>query len=282
MISTCTKTFWGAGILLAASVLSAAAGPLTDRISAGQPIRIGFSNIPIWGYPGENGEAKGFVNAIALGILAKMGYTNVETSVTDWGGLIPGLQANRYDIITGGLYILNSRCENINFSEPITTTGDAFLVPTGNPKNLNNYQDVLAQGDTILAMYAGANTVEAAHKEGLGDSQLMQLPGPAETLAAMKSGRADAAALTYFEAVDFAAQSEGKFEVTDPDALPEWTKNWVGVGFRFEDEDFMKEFNAALAGYVGTEEMLEAVKEYGYAEVNVPKGETTEWVCANR
>lgn len=282
MTSKLTTALIIAGGLLAAGALSATAGPLTDRIAAGEPIRIGFSNIPIWGYPDEKGEPKGFVNEIALGILAKMGYTDVETSVTDWGGLIPGLQANRYDLITGGLYILGSRCENINFSEPIVVTGDAFLVPAGNPKNLNNYKDVLAQSDTVLAMYAGSNTVEAARKEGLDDAQIMQLPGPAEVLAAMKSGRADAAALTYFEAVDFAAQSDGKFEITDPDALPDWTKNWVGVGFRFEDEDFMKEFNAALAEYVGSEEMLAAVKEYGVTEVNVPKDETTEWVCANR
>ncbi|MCV2864578.1 transporter substrate-binding domain-containing protein [Albidovulum sediminicola] len=282
MTSKLTTALFIAGGLLASSALSANAGPLTDRIAAGEPIRIGFSNIPIWGYPDEKGDPKGFVNEIALGILAKMGYTDVETSVTDWGGLIPGLQANRYDLITGGLYILGSRCENINFSEPIIVTGDAFLVSAGNPKNLNNYKDVLAQSDTILAMYAGSNTVEAARKEGLDDAQIMQLPGPAEVLAAMKSGRADAAALTYFEAVDFAAQSDGKFEITDPNALPDWTKNWVGVGFRFEDEDFMKEFNAALAGYVGSEEMLAAVQEYGVTEVNVPQGEATEWVCANR
>ena len=206
MLKKMTGTFLATGFVLAASALSASAGPLTDRIAAGEPIRIGFSNIPVWGFPGESGEAKGFVNAIALGILAKMGYTDVETSVTDWGGLIPGLQANRYDLITGGLYILNSRCENINFSEPIVTTGDSFLVPAGNPKNLNNYKDVLAQSGSVLAMYAGANTVEAARKEGLSDDQIMQLPGPAETLAAMNSGRADAEALTYFEAVDFAAQ----------------------------------------------------------------------------
>lgn len=271
-----------AGFILFGGALSAVAGPLSDRIAAGEPIRIGFSNIPVWGYPDENGEPKGFVNEIALGILSKMGYTDVETSVTDWGGLIPGLQANRYDLITGGLYILGSRCENINFSEPIVVTGDAFLVPAGNPKNINNYKDVLADGDAVLAMYAGSNTVEAARREGLEDAQIMQLPGPAEVLAAMRSGRADAAALTYFEAADFAAQSDGQFEITDPDALPDWTLNWVGVGFRFGDEDFMTEFNAALASYVGSEEMLAAVREYGVTEVNIPKDQATEWVCANR
>lgn len=277
-----TKTIVAAGFALATSAFAAVAGPLTDRIEAGEPIRLGFSNIPIWGYPDENGDAKGFVNAIALGILEDMGYTEVETTVTEWGGLIPGLKANRYDIITGGLYILNSRCENIAFSEPIGSMGDAFLVPAGNPKGINNYKDILANDDSILIMYSGANTVEASRKEGLTDAQMMQVPGPTETLAAMKAGRADAAALTYFEALYLAEQGEGKFEVTDPAALPEWTKNWVGVGFRDSDADFMAKFNAALAKHVGSEEMLASVAEYGYTASHLPGDKTAEWVCGNR
>ena len=49
------------------------------------------------------------------------------------------LNANRSDMITGGMYILKSRCENIDFSDPIGVFGDAMLVPKGNPKNINNY-----------------------------------------------------------------------------------------------------------------------------------------------
>ncbi|WP_338045821.1 transporter substrate-binding domain-containing protein [Parasedimentitalea marina] len=126
------------GTTVAATVLSAVAvfaTPLEDRIAAGEPIRIGFSNIPIWGFPDENGDAKGFVNAIALGILANMGYTEVETTVTEWGGLIPGLKANRFDMITGGLYILNSRCQNIAFSEPIGSMGTRSWFLLGTPKH---------------------------------------------------------------------------------------------------------------------------------------------------
>ncbi len=275
-----TKTLLAAGALLASSALSALAGPLADRIAAGEPIRIGFSNVPIWGYPDENGDAKGFVNEIALGILAEMGYDNVETSVTEWGGLIPGLQANRYDIITGGLYILNSRCQNIAFSEPIAQTGDAFIVPAGNPNNIQTFKDIL-NGGHIMVTGAGYNTIESARREGLGDDQIMQVPGPSEMLAAVKAGRADAGGMTYFEA-NYFAETNDDIDVTDPAALPEWTLNYVGIGFREDDSDFMAEFNAALASYVGSDAMLASVEEYGYRESNLPGDVTAEWVCENR
>ena len=50
-------------VALGASAVAVAAGPLMDRIEAGQPIRIGFANELPFAYPGPNGEPLGFVNA---------------------------------------------------------------------------------------------------------------------------------------------------------------------------------------------------------------------------
>ena len=84
-----------------------------------------------WAYAGDNGEALGFVNMIALTVLEEMGITEHETKVFEWSGLIPGLNADRADMITGGMYILKSRCANMDFSDPIGVFGDAMLVPKG-------------------------------------------------------------------------------------------------------------------------------------------------------
>jgi len=179
-----------------AGLATADAGPLSDRIAAGEPIRIGFSNEVPWAYPGENEQPKGFVNAYTLAVLKKMGFENVESIVTDWAGLIPGLKAGRLDIITGGMYIIASRCENVAFSEPIGEFGDAFIVPKGNPKGIENYQDI-KEKDAIFVTGAGYNTVQAAKKEGVPDANVVQVPGPTEILAAVRSGRADAGGVTY-------------------------------------------------------------------------------------
>lgn len=274
------KTVLAAGMALSVSTTALMAGMLTDRIEDGETIRIGFANEVPWAYPGEDGEALGFVNAHVLGVLEKMGYTDIEPVVTEWGGLIPGLKAGRFDIITGGMYILNSRCENVMFSDPMAQVSDAFLVPTGNPKEIENYKDLLEK-DGMLVTGAGYNSVEAAKKEGVPDNQVMTVPGPTEILAAVKAGRADAGAVTFFTAQAL-AKDDDTVEVTSPAALPEWTQNWVGIGFRDDDADFVEEFNAAQAEYLGSEEMLMAVAEYGYDEKVLPGDATTEWVCENR
>jgi polar amino acid transport system substrate-binding protein len=275
-----TKMLLTAGIAIAASATTVLAGPLQDRIDAGETIRIGFANIPLWGYPNENGEADGFTNDIAIQVLASMGLTNIEPVVTDWGGLIPGLRAERFDLITGGMYVLGSRCENVAFSEPVARSGDGILVAAGNPEDINSYTDIL-EGGHIMVTGAGYNTVEAARNLGIADENIMQVPGPTEMLAALIAGRADAAVLTDFEAQHLAADHE-EVDLADSSQMEDWSKNYAAIGFRHADQDFVDRFNEALAAYIGSDEMMALVSEHEYTEVHLPGDTTTEWACANR
>lgn len=267
----CLSLIWGV----------AHGGPLEKRIEAGQSIRVGFANELPWAYPGPDGGARGFVNAYVIGLLEEMGYDRIEPVVTEWGGLIPALMAGRVDLVTGGLYILGSRCRSVAFSEPMGRFGDAFIVAAGNPKNLQSYVDIRERG-AILATGAGYNTVEAARKEGVPDAQLMQVPGPTEILAAVRSGRADAGGGTWFTMLELAAAADGAVEVTDPTALPDWTLNYVGIGFRPNDRDFLERFNAAQREWLGSDAMLQAVAPYGYGPEQLPGDVSTDWVCAHR
>lgn len=265
---------------LALTVGSALAGPLEDRVAAGETIRLGFAAAAPWAHPGEDGEPLGFVNQITIDLLGKMGHTNIEAVVTDWSGLIPSLMAGRVDIITGGMYILNARCENIDFSEPIGQFGNAFIVPEGNPEGLQTYEDIKNAG-VVLAAVAGYVNVEEALKVGIADDNIMQLPGTTEVLAAVKSGRAAIGAMTFLEAADIAKKTDG-IDATDTNALPKWTFNWVGIGFHPEDDGFREAFNEGMAGYLGSEQMMADVAQYDYVAGNIPDNTKTEWICANR
>ncbi|MBX2835322.1 MAG: transporter substrate-binding domain-containing protein [Gammaproteobacteria bacterium] len=254
---------------------------LLNSAKDGGLVRLGFANEVPWAYPGENNEPLGFVNSIVIGTLKNMGIENLEPVTTDWAGLIPGIKANRYDIVTGGMYILKKRCENMDFSDPIGVFGDALVVPAGNPKDLHNYQDVI-KSKSVLVTGTGYNTIDVAKSEGVPDADLMLVPGPTEMLAALLAGRADAIVTNTFTANEMAEQSDGKAEVTDPAKMPDFTLNWVGIGFRAEDSGFREAFNAALADYLGSDEMMAAVAEYGYTEAQLPGDATTEFACENR
>ena len=264
-------------------ITSVQAATLTERLADGHKLRLGFGTAVPWAYAGDNGQALGFVNMIALTVLEEMGITEHETKVFEWSGLIPGLNADRADMVTGGMYILKSRCANMDFSDPIGVFGDAMLVPKGNPKNINNYADVIKTGAKLVTG-TGFNTVEAAKKYGVPDSQMLLVEGEVGILAAMKAGRADVAVQTFFGAKEHEEKTNGQFEVTDPKLMPKETLNVVGIGFRKGDDTFREAFNVALAKVMtNPEKMLERAGEYGYDRAQLPPDSmSTEWACSTK
>lgn len=255
---------------------SASAQSLLEKIKAGETIRIGFSNEIPWAYPGENKEPLGFVNAMTIDILKKLGTTKIEPIVTEWGALIPGLQAGRFDIITGGMYILPERCRNALFTEPLGTFADALLVPNGNPNKLHAFDDVRDKGLTLVTG-AGYNTVKNARNVGLPDDKIMQVAGPAEILQAVKAGRAEAGSGTYFTMKEFADKDDG-VELADPFAPPV-IDGYPGLAFLPTQQAEVDAFNAALKDYIGSDEMMKSVGRYGYSKANLPDGTTTAKLC---
>ena len=270
-------------LVLLFSISTVSAKTLTERLADGHKLRLGFGTAVPWAYAGDGGEALGFVNMIALTVLEEMGITEHETKVFEWSGLIPGLNADRADMITGGMYILKSRCANMDFSDPIGVFGDAMLVPKGNPQNINNYADVIKTGAKLVTG-TGFNTVEAAKKYGVPDSQMLLVEGEVGILAAMKAGRADVAVQTFFGAKEHEKKTNGKFEVTDPKLMPKETLNVVGIGFRKTDDKFREAFNAALAKVMANPaKMLKRAGEYGYDKAQLPPPDmTTEWACSTK
>jgi len=267
-------------LAIGASIGTAFAGPLMDRAKEGKSIRIGFANEVPLAYPGPSGEPEGFVNVYVINLLKKMGYTSIEPVQMDWAGLIPGLQANRFDMITGGMYILKKRCESVMFSEPMAEVSDVFIVPKGNPKGIENYADLASKGG-VVAVCPGCNTIADAKAAGVSADNILALPQMEDMLAAVTSNRADVAAGPYFTMQNFMENSQGAVDITDQAKMPESSKNWSSIVFRKDDADFVDAFNEAQKSYLGSPEMLEAVASYGYTEAHIPS-RSTDWICEHR
>ncbi len=274
-----SKSSWMKMLALGAVVAttSAQAGMLEERLDEGETIRLGFAAAPPWAYAGDDGSPQGFVNGIAVDVLERMGHSNIEPVLTDWASLIPSLKAGRVDMVTGGMYIVQARCENMDFSDPIGAFGDTFVVPAGNPKNLETYQDLIDQDLTMVAP-SGYNTLADAEDAGVPESSVTEVPGTTQALAALRTGRTDAVAINVLEA-KHAADMDESFDISDPDLFVGREKQVVGIGFRSEDASFREAFNDALADYMGSDEMMATVTPDNYLEAFLPGELTTEAAC---
>jgi polar amino acid transport system substrate-binding protein len=279
------------GLLLTAAGLGATAGILgaaprlafaettLERAKADGYIRVGFANEAPVGYATPDGKLTGEAPEVAKAVLAKMGIPQVDGVLTEFGSLIPGLKAKRFDIIAAGMFINPKRCAEIAFSEPSYGIGQAMLVKKGDPKGIKDYSSIKANPDLKLAVMSGAVEVGYAKDAGIPESQLVMLPDQSSLLQAVQSGRADAASLTALSIADMAKKGEG-VESTKPfgEVAGKSVKGHGGFGFRKEDKDLYKAFNDELKKFIGSPEHIALVTPLGFGKDYLPN-KTTEQLC---
>ncbi|MGX5851748.1 ectoine/hydroxyectoine ABC transporter substrate-binding protein EhuB [Mesorhizobium sp. PL10] len=265
-----------AALTFTASVDPANSQSLLDKIKNGETIRVGFSNEPPAVYVGPNKEPLGYLNVIMLDILKRLGTTKVEPVVTEFGSLIPGLQAGRFDVISDGVYILPARCRNVLFTEPVVSFHEALVVPKGNPQGLHSYQDVRDKGLTFVAG-AGWTEVKIAKEIGIAEDKIMQVAGTAEVVQAVKTGRAAAGGGDYL-VLKRLVDRDDSLELASPFTEPV-KPSQAAFSFPLDQQETVDAFNTVLKDYIGSDEMMNAVGKYEYTKMMLPDGTTTEEIC---
>lgn len=250
---------------------------LQDRGS----VTVGFAGEAPYSFQ-ENGELTGATVALHREIFGNLGIDTVEGVNADFGALIPGLQANRFDVVSAGMSILPERCEQAAFSEPEFNYTTALMVEEGNPMNLTDMQSV-AESGARLATMTGA--IESDYASELGIDS-MQVATPQDGMDAVTSGRADVFALTGI--------SLNWMKNNDPDAPVEVTESFVaeingepqvgagGTVFRTDDQELLDAYNEELAKITSDpEKYLSIVGEFGFTEGELPDPAlTTADLCA--
>jgi polar amino acid transport system substrate-binding protein len=256
-----------------------------ERIKRQKTVRIAYANEAPFGYKNvESGRVTGEAPEVARVILQRMGVEHCETTLTDFGQLIPGLKAGRFDIIAAGMYVTPERCKQIAFSNPTYAIGEAFLVKSGNPLGLHSYEDVVKNNEARLGVVGG--TVELGYAEALEipEKRISVYPDNAAALAALKSGRIDAFAGTALTVKDLLKKSPGAaleralpFQQPAPDGR---AKNYGAMGFRKEDTKLRDEFNRQLAEFIGTKQHLDLVRPFGFGQSELPGSVASEELCS--
>ena len=276
----CTRRSFAALVVAAFAATPALAQSTLEKAREAGYIRVGFANEAPYGYATPDGKLTGEAPEVAKAVLARMGITQVDGVLTEFGSLIPGLKAGRFDIIAAGMYVNPQRCAEIAFSEPSYGIGQAILVPAGNPKGIVDYASFAENSDLKLAVMAGAVEGGYANDAGVGFAQVVSLPDQASLVAAVQAGRADGAALSALSIADMASKADG-VESTKPfsEVAGNSVKGHGAFGFRKDDQDFVDAFNAELAKFIGTPEHIALVEPFGFGADYLPEKTTAE-LCA--
>lgn len=234
-------------------------------------VRVAYANEAPYGYL-EGKQLKGEAPTLHREIFKALGVDELKPTLSEWDGLIPGLQAGKYDVVSAGMAITPERCANALFSEPEFISPTALMVKKGNPKKVTDLASAKAAGITVGVM-SGAVEGKYAEGAGIAGDKVKTLQKPQDGADAVKGGRIDAFLLTGIS-LRWLAKTNPETEVTEP-FVPELdgTKQYSpgGAVFRKGNEDLRDAFNRELKKIVSDRSRyVSLLQEYGFSATELP------------
>lgn len=249
-------------------------------------IRIAVANEIPYGYMDPSGEAKGAGPDVAKEVVKALGIDpdNIQWVVTNFSSLIPGLQANRFDMTAAEMAIRPERCQKVVYSEPNTSYGEGLLVAAGDPKGIHTYADFAKAGMKVAVM-AGADQLNMMQALGVPEENIVTIAANADAISTVATGRADAYAATGLTASELAGKSD-KVDLapdfTDPMIDGKAARSWGGFNFNSDSTDLRDAFNAELEKFKKTDAWKAILAGYGFtpADIAGSTATTTAKLCA--
>ncbi|MDE3174821.1 MAG: lysine/arginine/ornithine ABC transporter substrate-binding protein [Pseudomonadota bacterium] len=212
-----------------------------------------------------SGKIVGFEPDLAMDLCARI---KVECKIIaqDWDGMIPGLNAGKFDVIMDGMSITDERKKQIDFSNPYTATPAAFAAAKSSPlaklpdngKVINLTKDKAA-GEAAIKMLKEALKgktigvqVSTTHATFLGDTfkdvaTIKEYKTTDDRDLDLKSGRIDAELDDQPTIVAMLAKPDAKdFTTFGPQFTGGDFGVGAGMGLRKSDADLTAKFNEAL------------------------------------
>jgi polar amino acid transport system substrate-binding protein len=283
------RHFVASGVALSGASLlpraALAAGTL-DRIKSTGTVSVGIANEKPYGFVETDGRLVGAVPDVIAAALAPHGLKTMKAEIVEFNALIPGLNANRFDIIGAGMYIRPNRCEAIAFTNPVTRAGYGFAALKGNPKGVHSISEVAKKDGVIVGTQNGSAQVEGLAKAGVPKDRIVLFSNATEAIAGLKAKRVD---VIYFPGLELGdllkTVNDPAFERVEPfvqekDAKGEPDYGYSALGLRKADTDLKAALDAEIAKMLASGKLAEIIGKYGYSKDELPlPTDTAEKLC---
>lgn len=261
-----------AAALLCTVALPAAAQGRLDQIKADGVIQMGVALEPPYSILEPDGKLTGADPDVLRAVFSELGDVDLKANVVDWGALIPGLLAGRFDSVATGLFIRPERCEAVLFSQPVLCASEAFIVREGNPNGITTYAELAASG-VMFSTVAGAEEKRAL-EVGVPTERIMVVPDIFGAVDLLKSGRVDVIGfpdVTLIEAMN--SLPEGEYDLLT--GLEGEPIQCSAAAFAKENADLRDFFDARLVALQESGEFAGILTAYGFDPTVTAKTDRT-------
>lgn len=226
--------------------------------------RIAIANEPPWTEVKADGKVTGAAPEVARAVFAKLGVPEIVASISEYGAMIPGLQARRFDAVAAGLFIKPERCAAVIFSEPDLCDAEAFAVKKGNPLNFTSYADIAAHPSAKVGAPGGGTEERLALEAGVPRDRVIVVPDAQSGIKMLQDGRIDAYGLPILSISDLLAKAnDPNLEMYAP--VKNTPVYCAGAAFRKGDEDLRDAYDKVLAEIKASGEFAKIVEPFGFS-----------------
>ena len=218
-----------------------------------------------WNFTGPGGKLEGFDVDVANDLCNRM-KVKCEIIAQDWDGIIPALNAKKYDAIVAGMSITDERKKVIDFAGPYANSPNGFLVAknspmakmpgTGQAFNLSSQKaDAEKAIDAVKPVLKGktigvqGSTIHSAFADKYfkGTAEIREYKTTEQHDLDLAAGRIDAVLADSTALIGTLEKPEFKdYVMVGPSITGGMLGNGVGVGIRKEDKDLKKAFDEAI------------------------------------
>ena len=193
-------------------------------------VRLGTEGAyPPYNFLDDNGQVAGFERELGDELCARA-ELDCEWVTNDWDSIIPNLMSGNYDTIIAGMSITDEREEVLDFSENYTPPLPSAYAAMSD--------DVDLEGGVVAAQ---TGTIQADHVTSTG-ATLLEFPNPEDTVAAVRSGEADAVFSDKDFLTSYVENNDDLMFVGEDISLGDG----IGMGFRESDTELRETFTAAI------------------------------------
>jgi len=212
-------------------------------IAGDKVVRMGTEGYyPPFNYFDASGKVIGFDIDIGNALCAEMQVT-CEWVTTDWAGIIPALNSNKFDTIIASMSITDERSKVVSFSAPYYFNGSQFIVAKDSGLGNGKPADL---ADKVIGTQEGTLEVKTLEKF-FPKSELRLYPKLDDSLLDLNTGRLDAVYASQVVLGEWLAKENGaccKFvgEPTRSDG-----NKGTGIAVRKDDTELLAALDKAIA-----------------------------------
>jgi len=263
----CSTTEPGGGASAAANVL--------ERGREQGFLRVAVFSEPPYTKLETDGTVTGAEPDVLRAVCQRLGIDDIQGIKVPYESMIPSLQADRVDVIAAGLFMKQSRCAEVVYSEPVIVSTESFGVPTGNPDGILTVQDVLDNPDLKIAVLPGGFEQGILNSAGVSKDQQLNVNDNITGIEAVKNDRANAFFLPTLSLEEL-AETVGGFQLTP--VVEDAPKTGSGAAWGNDQQSAVDEYNAELEEFKASSEFDEIMDTWGF-DADAAREVTAEELC---